>query len=62
MPCFDLKHSGLLHIGESSYRPRSVPMQPHVDSVVMCLLLHSMVGSKTHLSFYATCGESVQSL
>jgi hypothetical protein len=26
-------------------------MQPHLGSVVLCLLLHSMVGSKTLLGF-----------
>jgi hypothetical protein len=32
-------------------------MQPHLGSVVLCLLLHSVVGCKTLLSFYATCGK-----
>jgi hypothetical protein len=42
--------------------PRSVPMQPHLGSVVSCLLLHNMVGFKVLQNFYATCGESVQPL
>jgi hypothetical protein len=37
----------LFHTRESSKRPRSIPMQPHLSSVVLCLLLHNMVGSKT---------------
>jgi hypothetical protein len=40
----------------SSLTPHSVPMQPHLGSVVLCLLLHIMVGSKTLLGFYTTCG------
>jgi hypothetical protein len=37
-------------------------MQPHLKSMVLCLLLHNMVGFKVLRNFYATCGESVQPL
>jgi hypothetical protein len=37
-------------------------MQPHLGSVVLCLLLHNMVGFKVLRNFYTTCGESVQPL
>ena len=43
-------------------RPRSVPMQPYLGSVVLCLISTSVVGFKVLRSFYANCGESVQPL
>jgi hypothetical protein len=42
---------------------RCVLMQPHLSSVVLCLLLHSMVGSKTlFLVFTRLVGKDVQPL
>ena len=42
-------------------RPRSVPMQSHLGSVVLCLST-CVVGFKVLRNFYANCGESVQPL
>ena len=47
---------------DSLERPRSVPMQPYLGSVVLCLISTCMVGFKVFRNFYANCGESVQPL
>ena len=43
-------------------RPRSVPMQPYIGSVVLCLINTCVVGFKVLQNFYANCGKSVQPL
>ena len=43
-------------------RPRSVPMQPYLGSMILCLINTCMVGFKVLRDFYANCGESVQPL
>ena len=40
-------------------RPRSVPMQPYLGSVVLCLINTCVVGFKVLWDFYVNCGESV---
>ena len=45
---------------DSLERPRSVPMQPYLGSVVLCLINTCVVGFKVLRDFYANCGESVQ--
>ena len=47
---------------DSSERPRSVPMQSHLGSVVLCLASTCVVGFKVLRNFYANCGENVQPL
>ena len=47
---------------DSLERPRSVPMQPYLGSVVLCLSSTCVVGFKVIRNFYANCGESVQPL
>ena len=47
---------------DSSERPRSVPMQSHLGSVVLCLASTCVVGFKVLWRFYTNCGESVQPL
>jgi len=43
-------------------RPRSVPMQPYLGSVVLYLISTCMVEFKFFRNFYANYGESVQPL
>ena len=47
---------------DSLERPRSVPMQPYLESVVLCLINTCVVGFKVLRNLYANCGESVQHL
>ena len=47
---------------DSLESPRSVPMQPYLGSVVLCLINTCVVGFKVLRDFYANCGESVQPL
>ena len=47
---------------DSLERPRSVPMQPYIGSVVLCLINTCVVGFKVLRNFYANCGESVKPL
>ena len=47
---------------DSLERPRSVPMQAYLGSVVLCLINTCMVGFKVLQNFNANCGESVQPL
>ena len=41
---------------DSLERPRSVPMQPYLRSVVLCLINTCVVGFKVLRDFYANCG------
>ena len=43
-------------------KSRSVPMQSHLGSVVLCLISTCVVGFKVLQNFYANCRDSVQSL
>ena len=47
---------------DSLERSRSVPMQPYLGSVVLCLINTCVVGFKVLREFYVNCGESVQPL
>ena len=47
---------------DSLERPRSVPMQPYLGSMVLCLINTCVVGFKVLRDFYANYGESVQPL
>ena len=47
---------------DSLKKPRSVPMQPYLGSVVLCLINTCVVGFKVLQDFYANCGESVKPL
>ena len=47
---------------DSLERPRSVPMQPYLGSVVLSLINTCVVGFKVLRDFYVNCGESVQPL
>ena len=41
---------------DSLERSRSVPMQPYLGSVVLCLINTCVVGFKVLRDFYANCG------
>ena len=47
---------------DSLEMPRSVPMQPYLGSVVLCLINTCVVGFIVLRDFYANCDESVQPL
>ena len=47
---------------DSLERPRSVPMQTYLGSMVLCLINTCVVGFKVLRDFYANCGESVPPL
>ena len=47
---------------DSLEKPRSIAMQSHLESVVLCLISTCVVGFKVLRNFYTNCGESVQPL
>ena len=47
---------------DSLEKPRSVPIQSRLGSVILCLASTRVVGFKVLRNFYVNCAESVQPL
>jgi len=60
---YEVSHSRDQHIRIGSLESsRSIPMQSHLGSVILCLASTCVVEFKVLRNFYANCGESVQPL